>query len=94
MLTIKDALKLYELLQTFIPEEVPDNLYDFTGKIIQNINDSHNQENFGKALLLMSGNTVLELDKLEAMDRIELFISGLRENRFLTLVEFCRSLGL
>lgn len=94
MLNLKDAIHLYELLQEFVPSELPDNLYDFTGKIIQNIGMSGNPENFGKALILMTGNTVSELDKLNTSDRIELFILGLKQNKFLTLVEFCKELGL
>jgi len=94
MLNLRDAIKLYSLLKDFIPEELPNKLYDFAGTILKNINVSDRPENFGEALILMTGNTVLKLDKLDSVDRIELFLEGLQKNKFLTLTEFCKELGL
>lgn len=94
MLNTRDALELYVLLKDYIPEELPKTLLEFTGKMIKNIRNSEQPENFGRALILMSGKSVLELDEVGTKKRMLLFIAGLRENYFLDLVEFCKLIGL
>ena len=94
MLNTKDALQLYVLLKDGIPEETPDTMLEFTGKIVSRLKESENPENFGKALILMSGKSVTELDEIGNQKRLELFIQGLVDNYVLELVEFGKILGL
>ena len=95
MLNIRDALELYTKLEKFTPnyKEYDDSL-DFAGTIIHNIGESDTPETFGESLLLMypekNANEIVEMagEKI-----VSLFIDGLVENKFLLLVEFCRSIG-
>lgn len=95
MLSTKDALDLYTKLAEFVPEykEKTDSL-DFTGKIIHNMSEKNKQEVFGECLLLMFPDiTIEDLSEMTGLKALELFVDGLAENKFLTLVKFCRSIG-
>ena len=93
MLNTREALELYILLKDYLPGEMPDTVFEFTGTIIQNIRNSEKQENFGKALMLMSKQSVQELDEIGTHARIELFAEGLKENSVLDLLDFCKIIG-
>ena len=95
MLNIRDALELYTKLEKFTPdyEDIDDSL-EFTGTIISNIRQSDTPEAFGESLLLMyPDKDVKELSEMEGEYIVLLFVEGLAENKFLALVEFCRTLG-
>ena len=92
MLNIKGALELYRLIGEFIPEaETSSDYLDYSGIIIHNIRVSETPERFGEALLLMyPDENVQTLSEKETTEIIELFITGLIRNEFISLVEFCR----
>lgn len=95
MLNIDDALRLYSMLKDFLPDpkEYSDSL-KFAGKIIHNIKDSDTPEIFGESFLLMFPEVTLEdLPKMSGSEAVSLFIEGLSDNKILSLVEFCRSIG-
>jgi len=95
ILNIKKALELYKMLKDFIPEyELTDSYLDFTGKIIHNINNSETPERFGESIILMTGISVKELSETKSVDVIRLFIDGLSENKFLSLLDFCKGLKI
>jgi len=95
MLNIKDAIRLYALLKDFIPEYDVDGEYlEFVSAIVHNIRTSDRPEVFGDGLLLMySKITVNELAEKNPLDVVSMFMSGLADNKFLSLAKFCRSLG-
>jgi len=95
MLNIRDALELYTKLEKFTPNyKEYDDSFKFAGKIIHNIRASDNPEAFGESILLMYPEYTLDdLDKRSGFENVNLFIQGLSENKFLLLVEFCRSIG-
>ena len=95
MLNIRDALELYTKLEKFTPnyKEYDDSL-EFAGKIIHDIRESDNPEVFGESILLMYPKLTLEkLSESSGHETIALFMEGLAKNKFLLLVEFCRSIG-
>ena len=95
MLNIRDALKLYGLLNEFVPEyTVDEDLLEFAGTIIHSIKNSDKPEVFGQSLLLLYPKTTAEeLSKEKPLDIIEMFMEGLVDNKFLLLFDFCESLG-
>ena len=95
MLSIKKALDLYTTLAEFTPDhEEYKTSFEFTGKIIHNIKNSEKMEAFGESLLLMFPEVKLEdLQVLSGDALVTLFTEGLSENKYLTLVKFCRSIG-
>jgi len=95
MLNIRDALELYTKLEKFTPNyKEYDDSFKFAGKIIHNIRASDNPEAFGESILLMYPDlTIDDLAEKSGMDGVALFMEGLADNKFLLLVEFCRSIG-
>jgi hypothetical protein len=95
MLNIRDALELYTKLEKFTPNyEEHDDSLEFTGTIISSIRQSDTPEAFGESLLLMyPDKTAKELSEMDGNDIVVLFVEGLAENKFLSLVEFCKVLG-
>jgi hypothetical protein len=95
MLNIRDALELYTKLEKFTPNyEEHDDSLDFAGTIIHDIRNSDTPEVFAESILLMYPDLSVEaLHEKSGTEVITLFMEGLAENKFLALIEFCRSLG-
>jgi len=56
-LTLREALELYDILGKHIPEieDVDDDIVEFVGKIIDNVNSSGDNKAYSLSLELMSG---------------------------------------
>ena len=93
MLNIRDAIKLYLLLSNSVPEEEMD-IMDFIGTIIDNIKNSERPEAFGEAIMLMHNMDISELKDKQPYETIELFATGLADNKFVSLAAFCKSIGI
>lgn len=94
MLNIKDALKLYELLQPHLPDSMSGSVLDFTGKVIKNIKTSESPEDFSEILMLMYDYELSDLTIFSGVKLVELFIEGLLDNQIISLVDSCKQLGL
>ena len=94
MLSTKKAFELYSLLEKHLPEEVEDDVLDFIGKIIRSMIEKGEHGNYANAIMLMHNNIMLEdLDGMKPEKGIELFTTGLVDNKILRLHEFCKRVG-
>lgn len=95
MLNLPKALQLAKLLDPYIPDD-PDfdaPILDFVGKILDNIVSSGKHADYLAALELMTGKTIDELVGLDSFEVLDMFTSGLVENKILALIEFYRGIG-
>lgn len=91
-LPLHDAVELYSLLAPYIPENVSDVL-EFTGKIVDNLQKSDNQQNYFTAIKLMTGKDEMYFLKIGAVKTLQLFMDGLIINNILALKDFCSKVG-
>lgn len=94
-LTLDKALELYEILGAHIPD-VDDKDVDaleFIGKIVKDIRESNEHQNYVDAVMLMSDKKWEEVKTLESNDVLELFIEGLSMNKIISLKTFCDEIG-
>lgn len=92
MLNLRDALKLAELLDPYVPErpELDTPILEFVGKILTNVVDAGKHADYLAAAEIA---TQIPADELLMMDVnmvTQLFITALIENKFLVLLEFYR----
>jgi len=94
-LTLDKALELYEILGAHIPEmgEKDTDALEFIGRIIKSIKVSGENRRYVDAVMLMSDMEWEELKTLGSTSVLELFISGLSENRIVSLKVFCEEVG-
>ena len=93
-LSIDKALKLYQILAPYLPDEIDDG-FNFVGTIIENIKNSGNHRDYIEAIALMNNipvDIVLQYDPVR--DSITMFAEGLAINNILMLKEFCMKAGL
>ena len=93
-LSIDKALKLYQILAPYLPDEIDDG-FNFVGTIIENIKISGNHRDYIEAIALMNDmpfDEILQYDpKNEALP---MFMEGLAINRILFLQTFCKRIGI
>ena len=92
---LNNATILYETIGKYVPTypDLPDDIYDFIGKIISNIQKSNDYTAYLNAIQLMTGTTFNILKELSSDDILELFTRGLMEWRIIELTEFFRDIG-
>lgn len=94
-LTLDRAMELYEILGIHIPD-VDDDSIDvtkFIGKIISNIKESGEHQNYVDSVMLMSDKEWEEVKTLEPEKVLNLFVEGLVVNKVVHLKSFCTRIG-
>ena len=92
---LNDATLLYETIGKYVPkwDELPDNVYDFIGKIISNIQEKQDYKAYLNSIQIMTGVTFNVLKESTSDEILDLFVNGLMEWRIIELVEFFREVG-
>jgi hypothetical protein len=91
-LNLEKALKLYDLLGEYIPDEIDETQFiDFVGKIVHNIREDE-PSTFIDALVLMTGHSEDEILEFPPEYGLKLFMNGLIINDVIRLKEFCREI--
>jgi hypothetical protein len=94
ILTIDKALELHSILSKYVPDESDEkDATKFIGKIVSNIRESNQPQDYVNAIMLMSGKGWNEIKDMEFDEVLELFIIGLRENQIVNLKSFCDKIG-
>lgn len=93
MLNIRDAFNLYYLLEQHIPDEVDDDVLGFIGKILESMIEKGVHGNYSNAIMLMNNNiTLQDLQEMQPEETVEMFLSGLADNKILKLHRFMQGL--
>jgi len=92
MLSIKDALRLIKILAPHIPDELDENVFDFAGKILDNITKSGKHLDYLRAIYLMTGIDPDELIKHSVEEVFGMFAQGLIDNEIGVLLGFWQEL--
>ena len=91
-LPLLDALRLASLLSPYVdvkklnPEQ---SALDFVDDIVQKIS----AQDFLLCIKMMTKKTEQDLEKMDGLDTLALFTTGLRENKVIALLETYHSLG-
>ena len=91
-LGMEDALRLYGEISPFI--EYPDD-ETLTATFVREIIDQMREKDvdaYLRCIGIMTGKTDEEMIQMQALDLLELFIDGLRENQLLSLCQFGKGL--
>lgn len=91
-LNLEKALKLYDLLGEYLPEDIGEDFFKFINEFVSNIADD-NSGAYADALCLMTDKSLEELDGFSTAFLLELFTKGLIENNIVELREFCRKIN-
>lgn len=84
-------ISLYTLLENHLPDTIGDDLLEFIGKIVDSIIDSGEHDVYVKTIIMTHPDITLpSLRKMKPTDQLELFVSGLAENKILKLRSFIR----
>ncbi len=93
MISIEKGLDLYLKLAPHLPEDVEDmSSLNYLHSIISNIKDE-NPKDYVDALKIMHGVDIAELKKHSTEEILEMFVDGLKENKFFSLCNFLGSFG-
>jgi len=93
-LTLDKAFQLYDIIGKYLPEiNEEDDALEFIGTILDNLDESNQRQNYVDAIMLMFDVTLDELQEMPSEERINLFISGLSENKIIELKSFCNLVG-
>jgi hypothetical protein len=93
-LTLDKALQLYDIIGKHLPQIEEDmDAMEFIGTIVKSIKESGQHKDYTDAIMLMSGKTWEELRDMKFDEVLELFISGLSENKIIELESFCNKMG-
>lgn len=92
MLSIEKAFTLYETIGKYVPEEIPSDLIEFIGKILQEMIDSGEGDKYLQAVELMTDISIDDLVQMKHFDVVKLFVDGLVENDIFSLRSFCEAL--
>jgi len=93
---MEKALKLYKLISPYIPPEKNIDSLEFINKIFDAIIERGGHSDYNEMIILLTGKTIPEWSKdgKTPEDVLTMFIEGLVENSVLSLLEFCRNIGL
>jgi len=87
-------MELYRIIGKHLPEtDENDSGIDFIGKIVENARQSSTPQDYIDAIILLSGESLLSISKMSSDQRLEIFISGLVDNKILQLKAFCNTMG-
>ena len=94
-LTLDKAMELYEILGAHVPEveDENSNALEFIGKIVSNAGSSSSPQDYIDAIILMSGLSLDVIKEMDSGERLELFITGVAENKVIQLKSFCDTMG-
>lgn len=95
MLNIHQAFRLAKILAPHIPDDVDVTqitLLEFGGKILKSMIDAGRHDDFFIALDILTGKTAEEVMALGEEKSFLLFMDGLIENEFLSLLKFYKDL--
>lgn len=92
MLPIRDALRLIKILAPHIPDDLDMSVFDFAGKILDNITKSGRHLDYLRAIYLMTGIDPDELVKHDIEEVFGMFTKGLLDNEILILLGFWQEL--
>lgn len=96
-LSIRKAIKLYHLLEYFLPtEETSDmSVIKYISGIVYNIKETQNHKVYLEALALMQDTTIDDIIKTYTPEEsLTEFGLGLQENQILALKDFCSKVGI
>ena len=92
-LTLDKALQLYDIIGKYLPEIEEDiDAMEFIGTIVKNVKEGNQHKDYTDAIMLMSGKAWEEIRDMEFDEVLELFISGLAENKVIELKSFCNTM--
>lgn len=96
-LSIRNAIKLYHLLEYFLPTESPEEIsvIKYISEIVYNIKATQNHKVYLEALALMQNTTIDDIIKTYTPEEsLTEFGLGLQENQILALKDFCTKVGI
>ena len=94
-LSISKAIKLYHLLENFLPEDVNKTALKYIAEIVYNIKVTNNHRVYLEALALMQGTDIDTIvETYTPKESLDEFSTGLKENQILALKEFCDKVGI
>jgi hypothetical protein len=92
-MNLVNAIKLYDLIGKYIPEQFPDeHIINFIGRIVDNVVEDESTA-YIDVICFLSGKSLEEVLLLESEKRLELFSKGLVINNISVLKEFCEGIG-
>ena len=96
VLSIDKAVKLYHLLESYLPEvDENDSILKFISRIVYNIKVTNNHRVYLDALALMQDTNIdTIIETYSPQDSVSEFARGLEENQILALKEFCNRVGI
>ena len=94
-LPLNKALELYDILRDYIPSEYDlDDIFNFAGTIIKNINKSGKHRDYMMALSLMLEYSIEHIvQNSNPQEAIKLFLNGIITNQMPRLVDYCKKIG-
>jgi len=93
MINIEKGLELYLKLSPYLPEDSEDmSSLDYLQSIFSKIKDG-NPRDYVDTLKIMYDLTIKDLKKYSTEEILEMFIEGLKENKFFSLCTFLGSFG-
>jgi len=97
-LSIDKAIKLYHLLEFFLPVKVDKEMsvvLNYISEIVYNIRVTNNHKVYLEALALMQDTTIdVIIETYTPEQSLSEFSIGLQENQILALKEFCTRVGI
>jgi hypothetical protein len=93
MINIEDGLNLYLKLSPYLPDDAEDmSSLDYLHSIISRIKNG-NPKDYIDALKIMHSIDINGLKKHSTEEILEMFVDGLKENKFFSLCNFLGSFG-
>lgn len=93
MLSIKNAFRLVKLVGHHIDDQYDVDLFKFTGKILNSMQESGESKNYALAIMLMWDMKQEDVLKLTSVEAITKFVQGLVENNIFELKNFYKQIG-
>ena len=90
ILSIEEASEFYNIVLPYLPEERPEEIITFAGKIVNAIPESGNYSIYLKLLKML---TDIDENELDELGGVELFIEGLVENRIFLMKDYFNKVG-
>ena len=95
MLTLNDALRLYDLMKPYVNGIVEENLnsLDFIQGIIHQMTQ-RNPKDYCEAVAIMTGKPIRDIvDTMSTQERFMAFVEGLAENKIVSLIQMVGKVG-
>jgi len=88
VLNIKDAFRLYSLLENHLPEKVDSDVLQFVGTIIDSMIANGEHKNYTIAIQMMNNIMLSEIAEMKPLEVVTMFTEGLIENKIMKLHAF------